>query len=130
MALVAKQGEAFPAFFYRQAYTGALNSVHLVPALFLFGPSIWLLRLNAIAWYVLFPWLLYVLGRRLSDEPTARVALLLAVPPPFLPCARGARRAAAALRPRARDQGRVRPRGADRLSRRARDMHVAVRFNG
>lgn len=87
VGLVAKYylgGEAFPAFFYRQAYMGALNGVHLVPALFLFGPSIWLLRLNAIAWSLLFPWLLYVLGRRLFDEPTARVALLLAAVPPFL----------------------------------------------
>lgn len=87
VALVAKHflsGEAFPVFFYRQAYMGSLNGVHLVPALFLFGPSVMLVPLNAIAYSLLFPLLLYVLGRRLFDEATARAALLLAAVPPFL----------------------------------------------
>jgi peptidoglycan/LPS O-acetylase OafA/YrhL len=40
--------------------------------------------LNAVAYSLLFPLLLYLLGRRLCDEATARVALLIAAVPPFL----------------------------------------------
>ena len=42
VGLVAKHilhGENFPVFFYRQTYMGSLNGIHLVPALFAFGPS-------------------------------------------------------------------------------------------
>jgi 4-amino-4-deoxy-L-arabinose transferase-like glycosyltransferase len=41
-------------------------------------------RLNAVAWSLLFPLGLYVLARRIFDESTARVTLLLAAVPPFL----------------------------------------------
>jgi len=87
VALIAEHyrtGEAFPAFFYRQTYMGTLNGIHLVPALAVFGPSVLLVRLNAIGWSLLFPLGLYALGRRIFDEATARVALLLAAVPPFL----------------------------------------------
>jgi hypothetical protein len=87
VALIAThvlRGEDLPAFFYRQNFMGSLNGIHLVPALFLFGPSVLVVRLNAIAWSLLFPLGLYVLGRRVLDEPSARVALALAAVPPFL----------------------------------------------
>jgi hypothetical protein len=87
VALIAKHylaGENFPVFFYRQTYMGALNGIHLVPALSLFGPSTLLVRVNAIAWSLLFPLGLYLLGRRIFDEPTSRAALALAAVPPFL----------------------------------------------
>jgi 4-amino-4-deoxy-L-arabinose transferase-like glycosyltransferase len=87
VALVAKHylsGENFPVFFYRQTYMGSLNGIHLVPALHVFGPSALLVRLNAIAWSLLFPLGLYLLGRRVFDEPTGRAALALAAMPPFL----------------------------------------------
>jgi hypothetical protein len=54
---------------------GSLNGVHLVPALALFGPSVLLVRLNAVAWSLLLG--LYLLVRRVFDESTGRVALLL-----------------------------------------------------
>ena len=50
----------------------------------MFGPSVLLVRLNAMAWSLLFPLGLYVLAGRLYDETAARVALLLAAVPPFL----------------------------------------------
>ena len=87
VALMARHyvtGEAFPVFFYRQIYMGALNGIHLVPAAFLFGLSPLVVRLNAIAWSLLFPLGVYLLGRRLYDEATARVALVLAACPSFL----------------------------------------------
>jgi hypothetical protein len=87
VALVAKHflaGEDFPAFFYRQTYMGSLNGIHLVPALYASGPSVLLVRLNAIAWSLLFPLGLYLLARRIFDEPTGRVTLALAAVPPFL----------------------------------------------
>ena len=87
VALMAKHilaGEDLPAFFYRQAFMGSLNGFHLVPGLFVFGPSVLLVRLSAVAWSLLFPLGLYVLGRRIYDESVARVALLLAAVPPFL----------------------------------------------
>ncbi len=87
VALMAKHilsGEDLPAFFYRQSFMGSLNGFHMVPALFLFGPSVLLVRLNAVAWSLLFPLGLYVLARRLYDESAARVTLLLAAIPPFL----------------------------------------------
>ena len=87
VALIAKHylaGENFPVFFYRQTYMGSLNGIHLVPALSVFGPSALLVRLNAIAWSLLFPLGLYLLGRRIFDEPTGRAALALAAVPPFL----------------------------------------------
>ena len=87
VALMAKHilsGEHLPVFFYRESYMGSLNGFHMVPALFVFGPSVLLVRLNAIAWSLLFPLGLYVLARRLYDETVARVTLLLAAVPPFL----------------------------------------------
>jgi hypothetical protein len=84
MAKHVLRGENFPVFFYRQTYMGSLNGIHLVPALFLFGPSVLLVRLNAIAWSLLFPLGIYVLGRRVFDEPTGRAALLLAAVSPLL----------------------------------------------
>ena len=87
VALMAKHilsGEDLPAFFYRQAFMGSLNGFHMVPALSVFGPSVLLVRLNAVAWSLLFPLGLYVLGRRIFDEAAARVTLLLAAVPPFL----------------------------------------------
>jgi hypothetical protein len=87
VALVAKHilhGENFPAFFYRQSFMGSLNGAHMVPALFLFGPSVLLVRLNAVAWSLLFPLGLYILARRMYDESAARITLLLAAVPPFL----------------------------------------------
>jgi hypothetical protein len=84
MAKHVLSGENFPVFFYRQTYMGSLNGIHLVPALYVFGPSVLLVRLNAIAWSLLFPLGLYHLGRRILDEPTGRVALALAAVPPFL----------------------------------------------
>ena len=87
VALMAKHfmsGENFPVFFYRQTYMGSLNGIHLVPALYVFGPSVLLVRLNAIAWSLLFPLGLYQLGRRIFDEPTGRATLALAAVPPFL----------------------------------------------
>ena len=87
VALMAKHilsGENWPVFFYRQSFMGSLNGVHMVPALYVFGPSVLLVRLNAIAWSLLFPLGLYVLARRLYDESTARLTLLLAAVPPFL----------------------------------------------
>ncbi len=87
VALIAKHilsGENWPVFFYRQSFMGSLNGVHMVPALYVFGPSVLLVRLNAMAWSLLFPLGLYVLARRLYDESTARVTLLLAAAPPFL----------------------------------------------
>ncbi len=87
VALMAKhilRGEDLPAFFYGQSYMGSLNGFHLVPALAVFGPSVLLVRLNAVAWSLLFPLGLYVLAGRLYDEATARVTLLLAAVPPFL----------------------------------------------
>lgn len=87
VALIAThvlRGEDLPAFFYRQTYMGSLNGIHLVPALFVFGPSVLVVRLNAIAWSLVFPLGLYVLGRRVFDETSARLALLLAAVPPFL----------------------------------------------
>ncbi len=87
VALVAKHvlhGENFPVFFYRQTYMGSLNGIHLVPALFLFGPSVLVVRLNAIAWSLLFPLGVYLLGRRVFDEMAGRAALALAAVPPFL----------------------------------------------
>jgi hypothetical protein len=87
VALMAKHilaGESFPAFFYRQTYMGSLNGFHLVPALFVAGPSVLLVRLNAVAYSLLFPLGLYLMGRRVFDEGTARVALWLAAVPPFL----------------------------------------------
>ena len=56
----------------------------MVPALYAFGPSVLLVRLNAVAWSLLFPLGLYVLARRLYDEAAARVTLVLAAVPPFL----------------------------------------------
>ena len=87
VALMAKHilhGENWPVFFYRQAFMGSLNGFHMVPALFLFGPSVLLVRLNAVAWSLLFPLTLYVLARRLYDETAARLTLVLAAVPPFL----------------------------------------------
>ena len=87
VALVAKhflRGEDFPVYFYRQTYMGSLNGIHLVPALFLFGPSVLVVRLNAIAWSLLFPLGVYLLGRRVFDETAGRAALALAAVPPFL----------------------------------------------
>ncbi len=87
VALMAKHilhGENLPVFFYRQSFMGSLNGFHLVPALAVFGPSVLLVRLNAVAWSLLFPLGLYVLAGRLYDEATARVTLLLAAVPPFL----------------------------------------------
>ena len=87
VALVAKHvlhGENFPVFFYRQTYMGSLNGIHLVPALFLLGPSVLTVRLNAIAWSLLFPLGVYLLGRRVFDETAGRAALALAAVPPFL----------------------------------------------
>jgi 4-amino-4-deoxy-L-arabinose transferase-like glycosyltransferase len=87
VALMAKhvlQGENWPVFFYRESYMGSLNGFHMVPALFVFGPSVLLVRLHAIAWSLLFPLSLYVLARRLYGEVAARVTLLLAALPPFL----------------------------------------------
>ena len=55
-----------------------------MPALFAFGPSVLLVRLNAVAWSLFFPLGLYVLARRIFDESAARVTLLLAAVPPFL----------------------------------------------
>ena len=78
VGLVAKhvlRGENFPVFFYRQTYMGSLNGIHLVPALFVFGPSVLLVRFNAIAWSLLFPLGIYLLGRRIFDEATGRAAL-------------------------------------------------------
>jgi hypothetical protein len=87
VALMAKHilsGENIPVFFYRQTYMGSLNGIHLVPALYVFGPSVLLVRLNAVVWSLLFPLGLYVLARRIFDERTARVTLALAAIPPFL----------------------------------------------
>ena len=87
VALMAKHilsGENLPVFFYRQSFMGSLNGVHMVPALYVFGPSVLLVRLNAVAWSLLFPLGLYVLARRLYDEAAARVTLVLAAVPPFL----------------------------------------------
>ena len=87
VALIAKHflsGENFPVFFYRQTYMGSLNGIHLVPALYLFGPSILLVRLNAIGWSLVFLLGLYLLARRIFDEPTGRVTLALGAVPPFL----------------------------------------------
>jgi 4-amino-4-deoxy-L-arabinose transferase-like glycosyltransferase len=87
VALIAKHvlsGENWPVFFYRQSFMGSLNGIHMVPALYVFGPSVLLVRLNAIAWSLLFPLGLYVLARRLFDETVARRTLLLAAVPPFL----------------------------------------------
>ncbi len=87
VALMAKHmlhGENWPVFFYRQAFMGSLNGAHLVPALFVFGPSVLLVRLHAVAWSLLFPLGLYVLARRLYGEMAARLTLLLAAVPPFL----------------------------------------------
>ena len=87
VALIAKHflsGENFPVFFYRQTYMGSLNGIHLVPALYVFGPSVLLVRLNAIGWSLLFPLGLYLLARRTFDEPTGRATLALAAVPPFL----------------------------------------------
>ena len=81
VALMAKHilsGEDLPVFLYRQSFMGSLNGVHMVPALYVFGPSVLLVRLNAVAWSLLFPLGLYVLARRLYDEAAARVTLLLA----------------------------------------------------
>ena len=78
VALIAKHvlsGENWPVFFYRQSFMGSLNGIHMVPALYVFGPSVLLVRLNAIAWSLLFPLGLYVLARRLYDESTARLTL-------------------------------------------------------
>jgi hypothetical protein len=86
VALMAKHilsGENLPVFFYRQAFIGSLNGLHLVPGLYVFGPSVLFARLSAIAWSLLFPLGLYVLGRRIFDETTARLALLLSALPPF-----------------------------------------------
>jgi hypothetical protein len=63
---------------------GSLNGAHMVSALFVFGPSVLLVRLHAVAWSLLFPLGLYVLTRRLYDETSARLTLLLAAVPPFL----------------------------------------------
>ena len=87
VGLVAKhvlRGENFPVFVYRQTYMGSVNGIHLVPALFVFGPSVLLVRFNAIAWSLLFPLGIYVLGRRVFDEATGRVAILLAAVSPLL----------------------------------------------
>ena len=84
MAKHILHSENLPVFFYRQSYMGSLNGFHLVPALFVFGPSVLLVRLNAVAWSLLFPLGLYVLARRIYDESAARVTLLLAAVPPFL----------------------------------------------
>jgi 4-amino-4-deoxy-L-arabinose transferase-like glycosyltransferase len=77
-------GQDFPVFFYRQAYMGTINGFHLVPALAVFGPSVLLVRLNAVLWSLLFPLGMYLLGRRAFDEATGRAALALAAVPPFL----------------------------------------------
>jgi 4-amino-4-deoxy-L-arabinose transferase-like glycosyltransferase len=87
VALMGKHilaGENLPVFFYRQSFMGSLNGFHMVPALHAFGPSVLLVRLNAVAWSLLFPLGLYVLARRIYDESAARVTLLLAAVPPFL----------------------------------------------
>ncbi len=87
VALVARHflsGENFPVFFYRQTYMGTLNGIHLVPALALFGRSVLVVRLNAVAWSLLFPFGLYLLARRVFDESTGRATLALAAVPPFL----------------------------------------------
>jgi hypothetical protein len=87
VGLVAKhvlRGEDFPAFFYRQTYMGSANGLHLVPALFAFGPSVLVVRLNAIAWSLLFPLGAYLLGRRIFGEAAGRAALALAAVSPLL----------------------------------------------
>ena len=73
MAKHILHSENLPVFLYRQSYMGSLNGFHLVPALFVFGPSVLLVRLNAVAWSLLFPLGLYVLARRIYDESAARV---------------------------------------------------------
>ena len=50
----------------------------------MFGPSVLLVRLNAVAWSLLIPLGLYLLARRIFDEPTGRATLALAAVPPFL----------------------------------------------
>jgi hypothetical protein len=87
VALMAKHilhGDDLPIFMYRQAFMGSLNGFHLVPALFVLGPSVLLVRVNAVAWSLLFPLALYVLARRVYDETAARITLLLAAVSPFL----------------------------------------------
>ena len=118
VALIAKHvlsGENFPVFFYRQTYMGSLNGIHLVPALYLFGPSVLLVRLNAIAWSLLFPLGLYLLGRRIFDEPIGRADAGArrgpAVPPHVLEHGGGASLRDECLRGLAAPSG---PRGTDR----------------
>jgi hypothetical protein len=87
VALMAKHilaGEDFPAFFYRQTYIGSVSGLHLVPALFLFGPSVLLVRLADVAWNLVFLVGLYALGRRVSGEGAARASLALGAVSPFL----------------------------------------------
>jgi hypothetical protein len=87
VALMAKHvlaGENFPVFFYRQTYIGALTGFHLVPALFLFGPSVLLVRLHEVLWNLPFLLGLYVLVRRLFGEPAGLAALALGAVSPFL----------------------------------------------
>ena len=87
VALMAKHflsGENFPAFFYRQTYMGSLNGIHLVPALYVFGPSALLVRLNAVVWSPCSRSASITSGRRIFDEPSGLVTLALAALPPFL----------------------------------------------
>jgi hypothetical protein len=87
VALIAKHalaGENFPVFFYRQTYIGALSGYHLVPALFLVGPSVLLVRLHEVLWNLPFLLGLYLLVRRLYGEPAGLSALALGAVSPFL----------------------------------------------
>ena len=87
VALMAKHilsGEDLPVFFYRQAFIGVAERRPHGAGAYVFGPSVLLVRLNAVAWSLLFPLGLYVLARRLYDEAAARVTLVLAAVPPFL----------------------------------------------
>lgn len=86
VALMARHilGGAFPTFFYGEAYHGSLTAALFVPSFYLFGSSVLVLRVTAVLYSLLFPLGLYLLGRRVFDEATGRVVLLLAAVPPFL----------------------------------------------
>ncbi|MGC4896842.1 DUF423 domain-containing protein [Micromonospora sp. DT31] len=67
-ALHIARGDAFPVWFYGQAYMGTLEAYLAAPLVALAGPSVLVLRLPTLALYALFLLLSWRLTRRLGGD--------------------------------------------------------------
>ncbi|MFI2712766.1 DUF423 domain-containing protein [Micromonospora sp. NPDC018662] len=68
-ALHIARGDAFPVWFYGQAYMGTLEAYLAAPLVAVAGPSVLVLRLPTLALYALFLLLSWRLTRRLGGDP-------------------------------------------------------------